>query len=224
MPTNQRFPIRPFAEEFARARESIAEYFDFAYEIWARVRRQLDAQDRRKRGSNSTGRHKNARGVVAQAANEFGFKYAYANQAKKCGREFDPNWVEWFLERCEAVEYLPSREVFVALSRVKPFDREWFVYAIFENEWSASDIKKRCKLEYGCSSNGGKKPQAPKTLQEAADYLRREEVRLTVLYDTFVRRQPRASGVTGYQVPETAVDKLKKVRKLLEDTRKILVA
>jgi hypothetical protein len=91
------------------------------------------------------------------------------------------------LELCLAAEYVPSRETFIALSRVPKVERKRWGELAVARRWTADHLKEEIKQVYGIRSNGGQSPAAPRTVEQAERQFQRIVTRLEVLRTTLLQ-------------------------------------
>lgn len=180
MPTQ--FPTPDFDFQFAQARESIQQYFDYGRLVEVTTRCHDFATEDPKVNPYGPLPKSQAR-ICHEIANEHGLSASYTYQARKTARTFTNAQVEELLGRFYEARYLPCRETFISISRIPDADRADWVEAIIENNWSTPVVKEMSILEYGNRSNGGRTKKPPRTLHQARRQLGKLDSHMGVIFD-----------------------------------------
>lgn len=226
MPSIAAIPRNNFTIRFEAAKAEILAYFEFARDIAARFASQIAAQ----RLLEESGKRPQSRGIKAGKiccilAAQLRCSMSFIYQCRSSARAFTDELVEEILSACEATEFVPTQEFFIALTRIPMEERSGWVEAAIRGHWTASQIKEECKKEYGVRSNGGKQPRRPVTLSETASMFDATNSRLNAIFDRLQEVQVGVSGGpqgVSFRVPRSLMTNVSECREALSAFREEL--
>jgi hypothetical protein len=224
MPSIAAIPRNNFSTRFEAAKTEILAYFEFARDIAVRFASQLAAQRLlEESGKRPRSRRIKAGKICCILAARLRCSMSFIYQCRSSARAFSAELVEEILAACEATEFVPTQEFFIALTRIPIQYRPGWIEAAVRGHWNASQIKEECKREYGVRSNGGKEPMRPRSLPEALSKFDAAYARLNSVFERLREVQVGVSGGpegVSFRVPRSLMTNINECRTALDALRK----
>ena len=186
-------PVKNFEHRFNEGRERVLEMFELGRE----ANRLTKALDREKAAARKAKQpYKKKLHPCHQLANQYEIGVTLAYAARKAAKQFSDTEVEGILADYHAAGQVPGPEAFRQWSSVPAEHQDEWIQLTIHGRWDMEELERRRIERFSRRSNGGKKPQPPRELNEALRSIHRVRARLLSVHEALITLPATEGGPT----------------------------